>query len=175
MSKTMQNGLLKSFYTMPHGVIRMSPDMADLVQTSTNFAVVETRAKEVYVLTSQRSSVATEIDDISAMVRYAMELGAAKVTQGDSYPAWQPNVNSQILHEAQKIYKRMFKHEPVVQAIHAGLETGLIGEKYPGMDMLSFGPNLKDVHSPDERVEVSTTKKCWELLVEIVKNIPEKK
>jgi dipeptidase D len=175
MSKTMQNGLLKSFYAMPHGVIRMSPDMADLVQTSTNFAVVETRAKEVYVLTSQRSSVATEIDDISAMVRYSMELGGAKVTQGDSYPAWQPNVNSPILHEAQKIYKRMYKKEPVVQAIHAGLETGLIGEKYPGMDMLSFGPNLKDVHSPDERVEVSTTKKCWELLVEIVKNIPEKK
>ena len=174
MTKGFQSALLKSFYAMPHGVIRMSPDMKDLVQTSTNFAVVETRDKNVYVLTSQRSSVASESVDIAAMVRHVLELGGAKVTHGDGYPAWQPNINSPILKEATAIYKRMYGKDAIVQAIHAGLETGLIAEKYLGMDMLSFGPNLKEVHSPAEMVQISTTKKCWELLVEIVKNIPQK-
>ncbi len=174
MTTDMQNKLILSFYAMPHGVYRNSPDIDDLVQTSTNFALVKTKDEEIYVLTSQRSSVETEKIDMAQMVRAALELGGAEVTQGDGYPAWQPNMNSPILKTAKDIFFDMYGKEPVIEAIHAGLECGLIGEKYPGMDMLSFGPNLKDVHSPDEKIQISTTEKCWNLLLGILKNIPLK-
>jgi dipeptidase D len=174
MSKGMQTKLIKSFYAMPTGVYRMSPDIKGLVQTSTNFAIVDTRESEVFVLTSQRSSVESEKPDVAAMVRAAFELGGAKVKQGDGYPAWQPNMDSKILKTATEIYKKKYGHEAKIEAIHAGLECGLIGEKYPGMDMLSFGPNLVDVHSPDEKIQISSTKKCFELLQEIINNIPAK-
>lgn len=134
---------------------------------------METRENEIFVLTSQRSSVETEKQDLANKVRIALELGGFEVSQGDGYPAWQPNVNSPILKTAIEVYKNIFGEEPKIESIHAGLETGLIGEKYPGMDMLSFGPNLRDVHSPDERVQISTTEKCWKLLLEILKNIPK--
>lgn len=174
MTKDLQTRLLNSFYVMPTGVYRMSPDIDGLVQTSTNFSIVETRDDEVYVLTSQRSSVETEKDDIAAMVKASLEIAGADVTQGDGYPAWQPNMNSAILKEAVEIFKGMYGKEPVIEAIHAGLECGLIGEKYPGMDMLSFGPNLVDVHSPDEKIQISSTQRTWNLLLEIIKNIPKK-
>jgi len=154
ISKSLQASIIKSFYAMPHGVYRMSPDIKGLVQTSTNFAIVDTRENEIFVLTSQRSSVETEKIDMANMVRNALELGGAEVKQGDGYPAWQPNVNSPILQTAKDIYTRLFGHAPRIEAIHAGLECGLIGEKYPGMDMLSFGPNLKDVHSPAEKLSL---------------------
>lgn len=175
MEKAFQKNLLNSFYAMPHGVIRMSPDIAGLVQTSTNFAIVETRAEEVYVLTSQRSSVESEKVDIAHKVRASLELGGATVESSDGYPAWEPNVKSPILAEAVKMYEKVLGKKPEIMAIHAGLECGLIGEKYPGMDMLSMGPNLRDVHSPDEKVQISSVEKIWKLLVEIVKHIPEKK
>jgi dipeptidase D len=174
ISKSLQASLIKSFYAMPHGVYRMSPDIKGLVQTSTNFAIVDTRENEIFVLTSQRSSVETEKIDMAIMVRNALELGGAEVKQGDGYPAWPPNVNSPILQTAKDIYTRLFGHAPRIEAIHAGLECGLIGEKYPGMDMLSFGPNLKDVHSPAEKIQISSTNKIWILLLEILKNIPKK-
>lgn len=169
-----QSNILKSLYAMPHGVYRMSPDIKGLVQTSTNLAIVETREHEIFVLTSQRSSVESEKLDMAAMVRNSLELGGASVKQGDGYPAWQPNVKSNVLNLGKNIYKELFGSDPKIEAIHAGLECGLIGEKYPGMDMLSFGPNLKDVHSPDERVQISSVGKIWSLLKAILKNIPEK-
>ncbi len=174
MSKDMQSKLLNSFYAMPTGVYRMSPDIKGLVQTSTNFAVVETRDDEVFVLTSQRSSVETEKLDMAAVVRASLVLGGAVVKQGDGYPAWQPNMDSKILNIAKETYKNKYGHDAKIEAIHAGLECGLIGEKYPGMDMLSFGPNLVDVHSPDEKIQISSTKKCFDLLQEIINNIPKK-
>jgi len=173
MTKQMQTNVIKSFYAMPHGVVRMSPDMPGLVQTSTNFAVVETHDDKIFVLTSQRSSVETEKQDVANKVRIALELGGFEVTASDGYPAWQPNINSPILKTATEVFKNIFGKEAHIESIHAGLETGLIGEKYPGMDMLSFGPNLKDVHSPDEKVQISTTQNCWKLLLEILKNIPK--
>jgi dipeptidase D len=175
LKKEVQNSIFNTFYAMPHGVLRMSPDIPGLVQSSTNFAIVETHPEEVFVLTSQRSSIESEKDDVAAMVKAAFDLGGANVKQGDGYPGWQPNVNSPILKTAIEVFKSMYGHEPKIEAIHAGLECGLVGEKYPGMDMLSFGPNLKDVHSPDECVQISTVGKCWNLLKEILKNIPEKK
>ncbi len=175
MSKEFQKKLTSSLYAVPHGPLRYSPDIEGLVQTSTNLATIETRDNEVFVLTSQRSSVETEKIDMANMVRCAFELGGAEVKQGEGYPAWQPNVNSEILNLAKDLFVKMYGKEPVIEAIHAGLECGLIGEKYPGIDMLSFGPNLKDVHSPDEKIQISTVEKAWNLLKEIIQNIPEKK
>ncbi len=174
MTKDMQKQLTTSLYASFHGPLRYSPDIDGLVQTSTNLATIETKDDEVFVLTSQRSSVESEKIDMANMVRCAFELGGAKVEHGDGYPAWQPNINSPILNIAKNIFIEMYGKEPVIEAIHAGLECGLIGEKYPGIDMLSFGPNLKDVHSPDEKMQISTVVKCWNLLLEIVKNIPAK-
>lgn len=173
MTADFQRRFLNAFYAMPHGVIRMNPDIEGLVQTSTNFAMVRTRENDIFVLTSQRSSVATEITDISTMVRAALELGGAEVKHEDGYPAWQPNVKSPILKTAREVFENVFGKEPVIEAIHAGLECGIVGEKYPGMDMLSFGPTLKEVHSPDEKIQVSTVKNCWNLLLEILKNVPK--
>ncbi|MBM2813242.1 MAG: Aminoacylhistidine dipeptidase [Ignavibacteria bacterium] len=174
MDVDFQKRFLNSMYSAPHGVIRMSPDIPGLVQTSTNLAILETRSDDMYVLTSQRSSVETEKYDIANMVRSCFELGGAEVTFGEGYPGWQPNVNSPILKVAINVFKDMYGKEPKIEAIHAGLECGLVGEKYPGMDMLSFGPNLKDVHSPDEKIQISTVDKCWNLLLSILLNIPER-
>jgi dipeptidase D len=175
MTKELQKKLINAIYACPHGVIRMSPDIAGLVQTSTNLAIIETREDEVYILTSQRSSVESEKFDISNMVKAVFDNAGAVVVQGDGYPGWEPNVKSPILQTAKGIFANLFGVEAKIEAIHAGLECGLIGEKYPGMDMLSFGPNLREVHSPAEKVQISSVQKIWKLLVEIVKNIPEDK
>lgn len=174
MKQGFQKRLLNAFYTIPHGVYRMSPDIKGLVQTSMNFAIVETREDEVFLLTSQRSSVETEKYDLAQLVQSAIEAAGGKVVFGDGYPAWEPNINSPILNEAKEVFKNLFRKEPVIETIHAGLECGLIGEKYPKMDMLSFGPTLKDVHSPDEKISISSTNNTWKLLLEILKNIPKK-
>lgn len=174
MTTDLQNRLLNSFYAMPHGVYRMSPDIEGLVQTSTNFAIVETKDDIIDVLTSQRSSVGTEIHDMCGTVAAAFKLGGAEVEYGDGYPEWEPNIHSPILQEAKEVFHNIFGKEPIIQAIHAGLECGLIGEKYPGMDMLSFGPTLKEVHSPDEMIDIPTTQNCWKLLKAIIENVPVK-
>lgn len=174
LTQEAQKNIINSFNATHHGVYRMSPDIAGLVQTSSNFAIVETKENTIEVLTSQRSSMESEKADMAGKVKSAMELGGAEVIGGSGYPAWQPNIHSPILEEAKAIYTRMYNHEPEILIIHAGLECGLIGEKYPGMDMLSFGPDLEDVHSPQEKVSIPSTKKTWEFLVEVVKNIPKK-
>lgn len=174
MADAFARTLLNSFYAMPHGVLRMSPDIPGLVQTSMNFAIVETSGDEIKVLTSQRSLMESEKYSLSDKVRSIYELAGAEVLVSDGYPAWQPDINSPILATAKNIFKDMYGKEPVIEVIHAGLECGLVGEKYPGMDMLSFGPTLKEVHTPDEKVQVSTVDKCWKLLTGIIENMPEK-
>ncbi len=174
LSQEVQKNLLNSFYVMPHGVYRMSPDIPGLVQTSTNFAIIETKDDVIDVLTSQRSSVETEKDDMVRKVQCAFELGGAEAKFGDGYPAWQPNIHSPLLKIGKDVYTKMYGKEPLVEVIHAGLECGIIGDKYHGMDMISFGPNLRDVHSPDEKVEISSTARCFDFLVELLKNIPTK-
>lgn len=175
MSANFQKKFIDSFQVMPHGVFRMSPDIPGLVQTSTNFAVVETKDDEITVLTSQRSSVESEKIVMASKVQTAMELGGAIVTSSDGYPAWEPNVNSPVLELGKKVYTKVFGKAPIISVIHAGLECGLVAEKYPGMDMLSFGPNLFDVHTPSEKVQISSVEKIWNFLLELVKNIPEDK
>jgi dipeptidase D len=171
-SKT-QRKLLHALYAVPHGVITMSPDIPGLVETSTNLATIVTEGKTVNVVTSQRSSVATEIIDIVNMVSSVFELSGADITYGDGYPGWKPDVHSQILGVMKSTYQNMFGKEPEVKAIHAGLECGIIGEKYPGMDMISFGPTMFDVHSPAEKLKIDSVPLFYDLLKNVLKNIPQ--
>ncbi len=169
-----QNNLLNALYACPHGVMAMSPDIPNFVETSTNLASVKMTPNEILVNTSQRSSYDSSKKDIANMIASVFHLAGAKVKHGDGYPGWIPNMKSEILDITKKAYKELFKKEPKVLAIHAGLECGLIGEKYPGMDMISYGPTIKGAHSPDERLEIETVPKFWDLTLEVLKSIPEK-
>jgi len=166
-----QNKLCKTLSALPHGVIRMSPDIPGLVQTSTNLAIITTGTKSINVATSQRSSVASEIEEICRTVGDVFELGGAEVHASDGYPGWKPNLDSQILSIAKQTYKALYGQEPAVKAVHAGLECGIIGERFPGMDMVSFGPTLSGVHSPDEKLYIDTVEKFWSFLLAILKNV----
>jgi len=166
-----QKKLLKTLSALPHGVIKMSPDIPGLVQTSTNVAIVTTGRKSISVATSQRSSVASEIIEISRMVANVFDLGGAQVRSSDGYPGWKPNLESEILKIAKETYQSLYGKEPAVKAVHAGLECGIIGEKFPGMDMVSFGPTLQAVHSPEEKLFIDTVEKFWTFLLAILKNI----
>jgi dipeptidase D len=168
--KGVQEKVLRTISALPHGVMKMSSDIAGLVETSTNVAVIQTEKNRITVVTSQRSSVATEIHEISHTVGSIFLLGGADVQQGDGYPGWKPNLRSPILATAKRTYQELFGREPLVKAIHAGLECGIIGEKYPGMDMVSMGPTLEGVHSPDERIHIDTVEKYWNLLLGILRN-----
>lgn len=173
INKSTQMNLLNALYALPHGVIKMSVDLPDLVETSTNLATI-TFGDQIVVGTSQRSSVESEKEDIVAMNRCVFLLANAEVKHGEGYPGWKPDVNSEILKVMKEVYKNKFGKEPEVKAIHAGLECGIIKEKYPSMDMISFGPTIMGAHSPDEKVQISTVQKFYDLLIEVLKNIPVK-
>ncbi len=174
MDKTTAKNLIDSLYAVPNGVIKMSADIEGLVETSTNLAVVVTNKKTVEVILSQRSSVETEKLDISNSVSALFRLAKAEVKQSDGYPGWKPDIHSPALAVMKKVFNEKYGKEPEVKAIHAGLECGIIKERYPHMDMISFGPTIFGAHSPDERVQISTVEKFWENLVEALKNIPVK-
>ncbi|MEJ2721256.1 MAG: aminoacyl-histidine dipeptidase [bacterium] len=168
--RPLQKKILRTIAALPHGVIKMSADIPDLVETSTNVAVIKTTKKAVQIATSQRSSVDSEIIEICQSVAAVFDLGGAEIDEGGGYPGWKPNLDSKILKVAKSTYKKLYGKEPAVKAIHAGLECGIIGAKYPGMDMVSLGPNLADVHSPDEKMEIESAKNVWEYLLAILKN-----
>ncbi|MBI5472852.1 MAG: aminoacyl-histidine dipeptidase [Ignavibacteriae bacterium] len=170
IKKGLQKKLLATVGALPHGVTKMSADIPGLVETSTNVAVIKTDKKAITMVTSQRSSVASEIVEIVHTVSSIFELGGATVTHGDGYPGWKPNLDSEILKVAKATYKQLYGKEPEVKAIHAGLECGIIGEKMQGMDMISFGPTLEGVHSPDEKIYIDTVEKYWNFLLGILKN-----
>jgi dipeptidase D len=174
MDEKTQRKLVNALYAVPHGVIKMSKDIQGLVETSTNLAVVETSGKNVNIVTSQRSSVASENEDIVNMTTSVLLLAGAEVSYGDGYPGWKPDVNSDILKVFKSTFTRMYGKEPEVTAIHAGLECGIIKEKYPEMDMISFGPTMFGVHSPDEKLQISTVPEFWKQLTNSLKNIPSK-
>ncbi len=173
IDKESQSNLLNALYACPHGVIEMSRDIKGLVETSTNLASVKMKEDHVLVTTSQRSSVESSKEDIANMVSSVFTLGGAEVVHSDGYPGWAPNTESEILKVTKDSYQRLFGTEPLVRAIHAGLECGLFLEKYPGMDMISFGPTIKGAHSPDERINIETVQKFWDHLIDVLKNIPE--
>lgn len=171
VKKSQQREILRTIAGLPHGVAKMSPDIPGLVETSTNVAVISTTKKSLIIETSQRSSVPSEILEIQESVRSVFELGGAATSTSNGYPGWKPNLGSPILNLAKKTYRALYGRDPEVKAIHAGLECGIIGEKYPGMDMVSFGPTLQGVHSPDEKIFIDSVDKFWKFLLAILKNV----
>ena len=168
--------LLKALYAAPHGVYAMSQDIPGLVETSTNLASVKMKPNNVIrIETSQRSSILSARDDMANTVRSAFQLAGANVTFGEGYPGWKPNPHSAILEVAAESYKRLFGVDAKIKAIHAGLECGLFLDKYPTLDMISFGPTLTGVHSPDERMLIPTVEKFWKHLLDILAHVPAKK
>jgi dipeptidase D len=168
--RTLQKRVLRVLAGLPHGVIKMSADIPGLVETSTNLAAIATGTRHITVSTSQRSSVQSEIEEVVDGVRAVFELGGAEVTGSDGYPGWKPNLASPVLKHAIATYRKLHGREPEVKAIHAGLECGIIGEKVPGMDMVSFGPTLEAVHSPDEKIHIGSVKKYWDYLVALLRD-----
>jgi dipeptidase D len=166
--------MLLSLRAVHNGVYAMSQDMEGLVETSSNLASIHLVDGKVVVNSSQRSSVGSARINMSATVRAALELGGAETITNEGYPGWKMNPNSVILKIVTESYRRLFNQEPLVRAIHAGLECGLFSEKYPGLDMISFGPTLRGVHSPEERLLIPTVEMVWNHLLDILKNIPQK-
>jgi dipeptidase D len=171
LKKALQQKLSRAISALPHGVLQMSADIPGLVETSTNVAAIHTTPKAISIATSQRSSVASELVEACDTVRSVFELGGADAHTSDGYPGWKPNLQSPILKVAKATYQSLYGREPHVKAIHAGLECGIIGEKIPGMDMVSFGPTLEGVHSPDEKIHIDTVEKFWNFLMGILKNV----
>jgi dipeptidase D len=163
--------LLNALYSCPHGVIEYSREIPNFVETSTNLASVKFKEDKIIVTTSQRSSVASAMNDVCDMVASVFHLAGADIEQSEGYPGWKPDPDSEILRLTVASYRSLFKEEPKVLAIHAGLECGLIGAIYPGMDMVSFGPTIKGAHSPDERLEIKSAVKFWELMVDVLGKI----
>ena len=167
--------LLRAVYAVHNGVYAMSQDIPGLVETSSNLASIkQVEGNKIKIVTSQRSSILSSRKDMSEMIRSAFLLGGAEVTTGEGYPGWKPNTDSPVLKVAVDSYKKLFGVEPKVKAIHAGLECGLFLEKYPSLDMVSFGPTLRGVHSPDERMLIPTVDKFWRHLLDVLVNIPTK-
>ncbi|MEE9407645.1 MAG: aminoacyl-histidine dipeptidase [Polaribacter sp.] len=174
MNLGVQEGLTKSIYTALNGVYRMSPDVDGLVETSNNIARVIVKEGEIKIGCLTRSSSETNKSDLANSIRSAFELSGFDVDFSGEYPGWLPNVNSEILKIVTNIYTDIFKENPEVAACHAGLECGILGQNYPDMDMVSFGPTIRGAHSPDERASITSTQKFWKFLLAILKNVPKK-
>lgn len=164
--------LLLALQAMDNGVFAMSQDLDWLVETSSNLASVRKEDGKVVINSSQRSSVASARENMSATVRAVFELAGARVVTNEGYPGWKMNPNSALLKVAVDSYRRLFSAEPKILAIHAGLECGLFSEKYPHLDMISVGPTLRGVHSPDERLHIPSVQKVWDHLLDMLVNIP---
>lgn len=167
--KEFTDKLIKILISVPHGVINFSQDLPGLVETSTNLAIISVLDGTLSIITTQRSSIESAKRYIAASVKSVFELGGAEVVTGDDYPGWKPNLDSKALNTSKEVYKRIFDSEPEIKAIHAGLECGILGDKSPGMDMISFGPTITGAHSPDEQVNVAAVEKFYFLLKEILR------
>ncbi|CAN5536234.1 aminoacyl-histidine dipeptidase [soil metagenome] len=167
-----QKKMVSAIYTAHNGVYRMSADIHDLVETSNNVARVIIKAGKITVQCLTRSSVESSKMDLANALRSAFDLARCKVVFSGSYPGWTPNVTSQILEVLVGIYEKQHQEKPRVVACHAGLECGILGKNYPGMDMISFGPTILGAHSPDERASISSVQKYWKFVLEVLKNIP---
>jgi len=167
-SKAAFLGLL---FGLPHGVMAMSQEIKGLVETSNNLAIVKVKDNEAAVYTSTRSSIQSALDAVRVKIEAIAALAGAEIKHLDGYPPWTPNLDSGLLKTMQKVYKNLYGKDPRVEAIHAGLECGIIGEKYSGMDMISFGPDLENPHSPDERVHIESVGRFWDLLAATLKEL----
>ena len=174
MDLGVQEGLLKSIYAAHNGVYRMSPDIKDLVETSNNIAKVVVANGQIKIDCLTRSSSETNRLDLANSLKSAFELSGFQVEFSGEYPGWQPNIDSEILTVVSNLYEKLHGEKAHVAACHAGLECGILGQNYPKMDMVSFGPTILGAHSPDERASISSTQKFWNFLVHILENIPNK-
>ncbi len=163
--------LINAVLAMPHGVLAMSPDIPGLVETSTNLATIKINGDELKLGTSQRSAIDAAKMNAAYSVAAVLSLSGAEVVIGDAYPGWQPNIDSELLKISKEVYKETFGDEAEIKAIHAGLETGLLGAKYPGLDMISFGPTIQGAHSPTEKVNIKDVEKFYTLLKAILRKL----
>lgn len=170
-----QDDLINAIQACPNGVVRMSDEMPGLVETSTNLSIVHSENGKIKVMCLIRSSVDTAKDDVESTIESVFSLAGARVNFDGQYPGWKPNIDSPILKVMKSTYEKMYGRVPEVKAIHAGLECGILGAIYPKWDMISFGPNIRFPHSPDEKVEITGVGKFWDYLVESLKNVPLKK
>ena len=174
MDLGVQEGLTRALYGALNGVYRMSADIPELVETSNNIARVIVKDGHIKIGCLTRSSVESSKIDLANMLRATFELTGCEVELSGDYPGWTPNMDSAILKVMAKLYEDLNGEKPHVAACHAGLECGILGQNYPDMDMISFGPNIKGAHSPDERAQISSAQKYWKFVLEILKAIPVK-
>ena len=174
MDLAVQEKLIKSIYAALNGVYKMSPNVEGLVETSNNIARVLVNDGTIKIGCLTRSSSESSKLDLANSLRSAFELAGFEVVFSGSYPGWQPNMNSEILEVVSDVYEKLHKEKAHIAACHAGLECGILGKNYPKMDMISFGPTIRGAHSPDEKAQISSTKKFWRFLIAILKNIPKK-
>jgi dipeptidase D len=168
MRKSDQAKFLNAIRAVQNGVYRMSPEIPGLVEASTNLAKITLGDGQLTIGSLQRSSVESSKADVAAAFRAPFDLIGAKVQTGSEYPGWKPNPSSKLVQKMAVIYEKKFGHAPVIEACHAGLECGIIGEAYKGLDMVSFGPLIQGAHSPDERASVSSFKKFWGYYLEVL-------
>ncbi len=175
INRKAQERITKAIIACPNGVVRMSDSMPGLVETSSNLAVVKSDGKKnnLHVACLMRSSVDSAREELGTQMHALFSLAGAKVRFSGAYPGWKPNMDSPILKTMQQVYHKKFGKIPEIKAIHAGLECGILGGKYPHWDMISFGPTIRHPHSPDEKVNIESVQKFWNFLLESVKNIPE--
>ena len=173
MPKATSTNLIRAIQAVDNGVFAMCQDeaLAYMVETSSNTASVQSEEDKVVIVASQRSNVMSNLENMCNSVKAVYELAGAEVIQNDGYPAWKMNPNSKLVEVARETYKQLFGKEPIVKGIHAGLECGLFSERYPELDMISFGPTLRYVHTPDECLHIPTVQMVWDHLMAILKNI----
>ena len=163
--------LLRILLTLPHGVVSMHPEIDGLVETSSNLAVIRCENSRAQIVCSSRSSVASALAAVRLTIKAAAELAGARIIQEGGYPGWEPDLQSELLKKVREVYSRVFGKEPEIKAVHAGLECGIIGEKYPGMDMVSFGPTIEHPHSPEERVHIGSVERFWTFLTAALRDL----
>ena len=173
--QNVSHGLILSMQALDNGPLTTCQDeaIAYMVETSSNVASIQSEAEKIVIVASQRSNVMSNLKNMANTVKAVFELSGGKVVQNDGYPAWKMNPNSKLVKLTVDAYKKLFGKEPTVKGIHAGLECGLFSEKYPELDMVSFGPTLRNVHTPDECLHIPTVQMVWDHLLEILKNIPQ--
>ena len=170
LSKQETRTVIDLILSLPHGVMGMSPDFEGLVETSNNLATVEIIDGSLKILTSQRSSVMSRMDEITTIINATAALAGADSQSGSEYPPWTPDMQSGLLKRCKEVYEKISGRQPMIQSLHAGLECAIIGEKYDGMDMISFGPTMQDPHSPNERLFIPSIGKVWEFMVALLES-----
>ena len=171
MTEEFSGKIIDLLKALPNGFQRFDQKLSSLVETSTNLASVKQRDGSLEILFSTRSSVESQLEYLRNRIEIISERFGMEVSQGEAYPAWQPDYDSPLLARARRVFQETYDEEPEVKSIHAGLETGIIGEKSDGLDMIAMGPSIESPHSPEEKVNISSVGKFWRFLLELVKSL----